>query len=150
MYWGTGDLWIVEGGASLMERVTMNAVFGSPIGPPFTICTLARNIREFDQVVDDLYASEPKTAFDTIFESGCSYSLGQGLFLDLYHELGRETFRQGFTELYMLLDSDKDSSCQPRQGIDYVRESFVGGANPDIAAIAERIIDEWYAGDPFN
>ena len=99
IYRSSGYSWIAEGGASLMEMITLNAMFSTAIGSPFTGCTLARNIGEFEQVADDLYASGPTSAFDTIYGSGCSYSLGQGLFLDLHRELGRDTFRQGLARL---------------------------------------------------
>ncbi len=147
IYWSHGGAsWIREGGASLMEMIALNAMFGTAIGPPFTGCTLAENIREFEQVVDDLYASGSTSALDTIYGSGCPYSLGQGLFLDLYRELGRDTFRQGFARLYTLLNQDVYSEYI---GINYVRVAFVEDAAPEAAAIAERVIHKWYSGTPF-
>ena len=146
IYWSGGGGWIREGGAMLMETITMNAIF-SPYGPrTITGCALATNIGEFEQVVDDLYASEPMSALDTIHRSGCSYSLGQGLFLDLYRELGRDTFRQGFARLHTHFSPGLKYG---ESSIIYVRVAFVDDAAPEAAAIAERVIDKWYNGDPF-
>ena len=146
IYWSHGSSWINEGGASLMEIITKNSLFGSAIGTSFTICTLANNINEFDQVVHD------PTVTSDIYASGCPYSLGQGLFLDLYHELGRETFRQRFSSLYLKMEArEHDDVCTGlERGLCYVRAAFVDDAAPGAAAIAEKVINHWYYGNPLG
>ena len=145
-YWVVGGSWIDEGGASLMEMVTRNALFGTPIGPPFTWCSIADNIKEFEQALND-----PAVPRNNVYGSGCPYSLGQGLFLELYQELGRETFRQGFRRLYLKLDGREHGECTGlERGICYVKAAFVDAAEPGPAAIAESIIDRWYNGFPLR
>ena len=151
IYWSHSHIsWIDEGGASLMEKITLNAMLGTTIGPPFNLCTLAENIGEFEQVVDHLYETEPESVFHTVYGSGCPYSLGQGLFLELYRELGSDTFRPAFASLYTKLrDREHDDRCTGlERGICYVRASFVEDATPEAEAIAVAIIDKWYHGSP--
>ena len=145
-YWVGNSSWIDEGGASLMEMITRNALYGTSMGPPFARCAIADNIKEFDEVLSD-----PTVTRDKIYGSGCPYSLGQGLFLELYQELGRETFRQGFRRLYLKLDSREHIACTGlEEGVCYVKAAFVNDAAPGAVTIAEPIIDRWYYGSPLR
>ena len=78
----------------------------------------------------------------------CNYTLGEGMFLDLYLSLGDEAFRQGFANLYLQLwDGTLTDECT---GIDlsacHIKAAFVTGATPENAAIAEAVITRRYYG----
>ena len=82
------------------------------------------------------------------FNRGCSYTLGSGLFVDLYFALGDWEFRQGFRRLYVAIqDGHYSAECDgPRSGICYVGAAFVKYASPEAAAIAGPIVHRWYYG----
>ena len=53
---------------------------------------------------------------------GLAYSLGRGLFLDLYGTLVDEAFRRGFGRLYVAMrDGERDDECSGlERGLCYV------------------------------
>ena len=131
--------WIDEGLAEFLESITARARNGQPLPRPVDSCPLADNIAELESL---------PTGVD-VLSSGCNYTLGQGMFLDLYRGLGDEAFRRGFANLNRLLwDDARRGECDGEQerGVCWIKAAFVNDANPSDAAIAEEIIDRRYYG----
>ena len=94
IYMAFAPRWLAEGGATFLEWIAVNQ--GAPphnfrIG--VDSCESARSLSELEQ----------KTP--SVIDSGsiCHYSMGFGLFYDLYNSLGDAEFRRGFRELYLRL-----------------------------------------------
>ena len=73
--------------------------------------------------------------------------LGQGVFGELYSQLGDEAFRQGFARLYtaLYINNSYDIECP---GDDwsacYLRAAFTEGATPEQTAIVEEVVRRHY------
>ncbi len=73
--------------------------------------------------------------------------LGQGIFGELYSQLGDEAFRRGFARLYtaLYINNSYDAECP---GADwsacYLRAAFMEGATPEQAAIVEEVVRRHY------
>ena len=80
----------------------------------------------------------------------CYYSLGEGFFLDLYHTLGEETFRQGFRNLYLKsLRDDATDDCEGTDlGICHLEAAFKAGVSDEVAAQVDEIVGRWYGETP--
>ena len=139
-YWASPPTWIAEGAASFMDKVSENARTGAPLPQPSESCSLANNLSEL--------VSLPREMREEVYLSACNYILGEGLFLDLYNNLGDEVFRQAFGNLYTSIrDNTLAGKCtSPGRGVCYVKAAFVEGLPPDKAAIAEEIINRRYYG----
>ena len=139
-YWNFFPAWIAEGAADFMTTVSANKQFAPQD------CSLGDTLSDLDQLYRELSESEQSTA--VIRQSGCAYSLGRGLFLDLYDTLGDEAFRRGFGRLYVAMrDGEMDDECTSlERGVCYVKAAFVGDAMPESAALAEPVIARWYYG----
>ena len=143
-YWVSFPLWIAEGAATFMERVAVRAREGDPIRT-YTKgdCSIADSLLAYEE-----YEIPPGEAFNR----GCAYSLGGGMFADLYFALGDWEFRQGFRRLYVAIrDGTYADECnnKPTSGICHVGGAFVNYAPPEAAAIAGPIVHRWYYGsDP--
>ena len=139
-YWHFSPSWISEGGAQFMEAVSADAQFSS------NECSLADNLSGLDHLY--LEYAERGLSEDIIFNSGCPYTLGRELFLELYDGLGYEAFREGFAKLYLMMrDGKLDDECYGlERGVCYVRAAFVTTAPPEAAAIAEPVIQRHYYG----
>ena len=139
-YWGFFPPWIAEGGADFMTTVSANKQFSSHD------CSLGDTLSDMDRLYEELSESGQSTAI--IRGSGCAYSLGRGLFLDLHETLGDEAFRSGFGRLYVAMrDEERDDECTGLElGVCYVRAAFVADAMLDSAALAEPVIARWYYG----
>ena len=149
IYWSTGNVWISEGGAEFVREITQIKMSGRPLVQYEASCSLAGNIGDLERLALDLTAVDAVSAQDSIYWSGCMYSLGLGLFMDLYHQLGATTFREGFGSLYLKLKAEEHGECTGlERGVCYVKAAFVDDASPAAAAIAEQIIDKWYYGSP--
>ena len=136
-YWPFAPSWIAEGGASFMDKVYASASTGTPLPQPRS-CPQVANLSELVK----FQSWQDSEVF------GCNYSLGEGLFLDLYHTLGDTTFRQAFGTLYTFLD---DEALYVRcitapKGLCYVHAAFIEGL-PDQAAITEKVINRHYYGN---
>ena len=142
-YWVSLPLWIAEGAATFLDRVAVNAREGIPIRRYSKgDCPIADTLLAYEQ-----YEIPPGEEFNR----DCSYSLGAGLFVDLYHGLGDWTFRQGFRRLYVIIrDHEHSEECSgPDLGLCIVNAAFVtDAASPEAAAIADPIINRWYYGSP--
>ena len=78
----------------------------------------------------------------------CNYTLGEGLFLDLYLELGQETFTLGMGNLYRkALRDDPDDDCEGIYGtLCHLQAAFIAAVSPEKAEAFNAIIDRWYHG----
>ena len=135
-YWGgSSRAWIYEGAANFMAVVSENARVGVALEPLIVHFCDVDSIAELDR-------SKP----DPSWVTGCDYYLGEQLFLDLYHNLGRETFRQGFRSLY--LKSQQDDPTDECEGtfldICHVEAAFKAGISAEVAAKVDEVIDRWY------
>ncbi|MYB77669.1 MAG: M1 family metallopeptidase [Chloroflexi bacterium] len=140
MYWGPFVAWIAEGAATFLEDVAVNRRDGVPLTPYYRgECPSADSIQAYEQFYE-------RTG--TPPDGNCPYSLGSGLFKDLYFSLGDDAFRQGFRRLYLATrDRSYRGECVGRTaGICYVGAAFVKNAPPEAAAIAGPIIHRWYYG----
>ena len=124
-YWRVGKPWVVEGGASFLEAISENARTGQPVDAGGHPCTHARDISQLEG-----QGAEG--------EFGCYYAFGERLLLDLYRNLGEETFRRGFLNLYEM------AKAGPLE-IEEYKAAFTAVA-PDLAADIERIAARWYEG----
>ena len=109
-------------------------------------CGLGDTLSELDRLYGEFSESGESTSI--IRQSGCAYSLGRGLFLDLHQTLGNEPFRRGFGRLCLAMrDEELDDECSGlERGVCYVRAAFVSAAAPDAAALVGPVIDRWYHG----
>ncbi len=134
--------WMKEGAAEFLTIIAENVRIGRPMDAKRSPCQLD-NIRDLEIAK---------------FESGtpanfCLYSLGQRLFLDLYHSLGEGAFREGFRNLYLKrLRSAPDDGCDRHElGICHVRHAFRSVASPGAADKVNGIIARWYDGtEPYD
>ncbi len=145
-YFHGGGEWLSEGGTTFLEYFVLNASSIATGEWPIPCPT--------DRIAD--IANEPGQWF------GCPYRLGADLFLDLYNNLGAERFFDAFRRLHlMLIDSlivsesfsgpaaPMHNCCEGVEpGLYYIRRAFVTEASPEVAAIADPIIQHrYYVGD---
>ena len=142
-YWPFSPLWIAEGAAEFMSKISADAQF------PSNQCDLVENISELDRLYQQAIL-DPDLE-EQIYFAGCEYALGRGLFVELYDSLGDANFREGFLRLYLTLrDKALDAQCSGiEKGVCYVRAAFVDHLPAEPASVAGPIIDRWYYGRPF-
>lgn len=117
-YWADERIWLDEGAADFLARYSENRRTGVPIRAQNRRCYQVSNISQLE--------SQRYGKADAGFR--CNYSLGEGLFVDLYDSLTPTGFQQSFRELYA-------SGENKLAGIHQVRQAY-----PSSWAI----IDEWY------
>ena len=91
---------------------------------------------------------ERKITEKAVYESGCNYALGYGMFSELHQSLDEAAFRRGFRNLYLALrDETHESVCEGehRSGC-YLREAFADGATPEQLAVIDEIVARRYYG----
>ena len=95
--------------------------------------------------ISELEATDPERGTD---EYRCNYALGSRLFVDLYHVLGENTFRQGFRSLYLKrLQDDPTDDCEGTGlSICHLEAAFKAGASDDVAAKVDDVVGRWYYG----
>ena len=135
VYWPFHPPWIAEGAAEIMASRVAEL-------RPLPGCSLADTLGALDR----LAAESDGAGGDVYRGSGCAYSLGRGLFLDLYEALGDEAFRRGFLRLYVAMrdEAHEAAGAGVERGACYVRRAFAGDAAPASAALAAAVIDRWY------
>ena len=121
-YWAGERNWLDEGAAEFLAIYVENKRVGRAINSRGKECTQASTIR-------DLESRKYKSGDDGFT---CNYTLGEGLFLDLYGQIEQEDFRKAFRELYTTSD-------EKEAGIYQVRQAFYPGSE-----WVQKIIDEWY------
>lgn len=138
-YWSRSRSWINEGGASLLDVISLRAYNGTPLPDRELPCTLFDNLAELER--------SGRWPLD-IYESGCNYYLGRGIFRELYTRLGDEAFRPAYGRFYLALrdDSYEDVCTGADESACYLRASFTEGATPEQAAIVEDVLRRRYYG----
>ena len=135
--------WIDEGAATFTEAIATGRIDRAPASPSDTGCSLVNTIGELDQGTFD-GSLEGKG----LYESACNYTMGYGLFANLYTRLGNTEFRRGFGSLYLKISNleHEDECTGAEKGLCYVRKAFVEDAYPGFAEAAGEVIDRWYYG----
>ena len=120
-YWSFYPPWIREGAAELMAKIVIGELDQAPASPNDTGCSLADTIGELDQLT---YG--PDADGDAVWWSGCMYTMGLGLYADLYNSLGDEEFRRGFGGLYLKMrhDEHNDECFGVERGLCYMRQGL--------------------------
>lgn len=119
-YWTSERTWLHEGAADFLALYSENRRTGAPIRPENQRCYQVSNIRQLE-------AKRYKPS-DAGFR--CNYSLGEGLFVDLYDAMPATVFRQSFRELYA-------SGKNQLAGVHQVRQAYY-------YTNTWSIIDRWY------
>lgn len=132
-YWSGNEDWVDEGAADLMASVSEERRTGLPVGVTNPPCPYARTISEFESI--------GSSRGDRQFT--CNYALGERLFVDLYHTMGEERFREAFSALYLAseVEDDADDYTGTSVGIVHVREALGIGET-----VAGDVIARWYDG----
>ena len=132
-YWSAGDRWIHEGGAEFIAYWSTASV------PDYVSSSCAH----FNTMYDFVRALQLDFGYD-----GCNYSMGRGMFFDLYNNLGEEAFRRGFMNLYLRIFGfvPSEGCIGVDEGVCYLKAAFVDSAVPEDAAVAEEIINRRYHG----
>ena len=135
--------WLDEGAATFTEAIATGRIDPAPASPSDTGCTLVNTIGELDQGTYD-GSLEGKD----LYGSGCNYTMGYGLFANLYSRLGNTEFQRGFGSLYLKISNleHEDECTGAEKGVCYVRKAFVEDAYPGFAEAAGEVIDRWYYG----
>ena len=129
-YWLGNRDWIDEGASEFMTSISENDRIGARVEALDYPCRYATNIAELERLDLDKYPPA----------SGCKYSLGQRIFLDLYRSLGDNDFRQGFRDLYLIAEVEAKNT---RAGIEQIKQAFPENASTVIA--------RWYDGtEPYD
>ncbi len=141
-YWGgSNQNWIDEGAAEILGSISENARVEKPVESTNNPCASVKTIAELE-------ARKPENLETAGFN--CNYSLGEAFFLDLYHTLGEETFRQGFRNLYLksLRDDDADGCEGTDLGICHLVAAFKADVADEVAATVDEIVGRWYGAMP--
>ena len=135
--------WIDEGAATFMDAIATGRIDPAPASPSDIGCTLVNTIGELDQGTFD-----GSLDGKDLYGSGCNYTMGEGLFANLYSRLGNTEFRRGFGSLYLKISNleHEDECTGVEKGLCYVRKAFVEDAYPGFAEAAGEVIDRWYYG----
>ncbi len=134
-YWAAGASWIVEGGAEFITSWTSGNM------PDY----VSPSCMHLNTMYDFMRAFRRDGHYEY---HGCNYTLGEGMFVDLYSNLGEETFRGGFTNLNLRIWGfvPSEGCIGIDKGVCYLKAAFVDSAVPDDAAVAEEIINRRYYG----
>lgn len=139
-YWRDSRPWISEGGADMLTILSENARVERPLEVNRDQCTLFSTISELE-------AADAETGSN---EYGCAYRLGQRLFLDLYHTLGKDAFQQRFRSLYLKrLRDDPTDGCEGTDlDICHLVAAFKADVSEAQAAKVDEIVARWYGPLP--
>ena len=137
-YWRSHNSWLHEGIADFMGTVFENARTARPVEAEQRPCGYVRTIAELE-ALNVTSEAGPGGVF------GCHYTLGKRLFLDLYRNLGEDSFRKGLSDLYLLsqVQGEDQGRRGTKLGIEHVRAAFKGNADD---ALVDTIVDRWYDG----
>ena len=153
-YWQGNTRWIVEGAATVFEY---GLGYRGPSWPPEAEATE----RPPGSVIECPFDSVVEIDLDGVYVSNCRHVLGAHMFLDLYTNLDRASFHNGFARLFELRsgflgihcyigNEIGDIPCVPwkpwPEEVDLMTEAFTSDATPEAAAIAKAIIDRWHYG----
>ena len=139
-YWSGNVAWIDEGASELIAAFSENVRIARPMEPDNDPCGHVENIA----ALENLGASGDDRSHVAF---GCNYSLGERIFLDLYHSLGENGFQQAFRALYQAskLEDGDETTKGTSLGIAELRQAFAGSAS------AQTIVARWYGGtEPYD
>ncbi len=141
--------WMSTGAVYVLTWATTPGAFGKEPSPETIRCGPIRNLGQLEHLSNQ--SSDERDGSVNV-PSSCSYDMGIAFYLDLYSQLGDRAFRQGFRQLYLeARKPSHDQTCyDPERGLCLVRKSFVDSASPSKAAVAAKIIEKWYYGDPLG
>ena len=147
-YWrGSSRDWLDEGPAELLGSISEKARIDELVEVTNNPCASAKTIAELESIAEML---ETWAATVQANWFRCNYSLGEQIFLDLYHSLGEETFRQGFRNLY--LKSQRDDATDDCEGTDlsicHLVAAFKADVSAEVAAQVDEIVGRWYGETP--
>ena len=159
--WAHMKDWIAEGAAqTLGNSLAENRRVGKPVKPTMEPCLSAKTIAELDArpIAQPGTTAERQSDIDNTKAGGssavddrwlCNYTLGEGLFLDLYHALGEDTFLQGMGNLYRKAQADDpEDDCEGTYAtLCHLRAAFRDDVSSNDAATADSIINKWYYGE---
>ena len=121
-YWHGEKNWLDEGAAEFLEDYYISHSSGQSI-----------KAQQHDHCpVGDISSLEGRRYNTGDDGFVCNYSLGEGLFLDLYDNLSEEDFQSAFRRLYSSINNKI-------AGIHQVRQAFYPGSD-----WVQKIIDKWY------
>ena len=135
--------WMRLGARQFLVHLSYRALAGTPLPGAEDSCSLANSISELAALELDR---------DVIFRSACNYTLGKGMFLELYDRLGDAVFRQGFRNLHLAatgqegVEDGQDTCTGDDAALCYFKAAFLSGMAPEESAIAEEVIDRRYYG----
>ena len=141
--------WVAEGTADFFRAFSEHERIGRPLEPTKRPCGFFDKISELEE-------ARPDTKFipGRVTPRTCFYTLGQRLFLDLYHALGHETYQAGlhtFYERYWPLylntyiqDNPADGCGRPPLNICRVEAAFKDGASDEVVRKVDEVIARWY------
>ena len=143
--------WITEGIAEFFKAFSEHERIGRPLEPTRGPCGFFDKISELEE-------ARPDTTFipGQLTPRDCFYTLGQRFFLDLYLNLGHETFQVGLHTLYMrywplysmtyIQDNPADGCGRPPLNICRVEAAFKDGASAEVIRKVDEVIARWYYG----
>ena len=142
-YWSGNQDWVDEGAAEILGSISEYARDEAPIGVTNNPCAAAKTIGELEAMDPDALGTR---GFN------CNYALGEQIFLDLYNNLGEETFRQGFRSLYLKSQAeDYSDDCEGTDlGICHLVAAFKADASAAQAGKVDEIVARWYGPLPGN
>ena len=143
-YWtGRSQGWITEGAADLLGGISEHARVDAPVEPRKKPCASAQTISELENLGGGEDIENRKLY-------RCNYPLGERLFLDLYHALGDETFREAFRRLYLKSQAeDYSDNCEGTElGICHMVAAFKADVSEADAAKVDEIVARWYGPLP--
>ncbi len=137
-YWLGNSNWLDEGAADLMASVSENSRTSRPVEATNNPCGYLRTIAELEA----LEVTNEEGA-DSAFI--CNYALGERLFLDLYRNLGEDSFREGLRDLYILslTVQEDDTEDDSKIGIEHVKTAFKSG-DQITDSLVDVIVSRWY------
>ena len=140
-YWADSPIWIAEGGAEFFSTFSTGKVFLS------NSCSIADNLSELDSID---WERRQMGLPEVSRNSGCAYTLGRALFINLHESLGVAASSAGFGRFYKTQDANlANEDCDQGEEIGFCRlmHAFVTLADEKSAAIAEPIIRRHYYGE---
>ena len=132
-YWRGNAAWVNEGVPDLLLRIVDGSIEAFP--KRYFWCP-------YTQRISDLRNIDPKSAGE---QYDCYSSLGEGLFRELYHNLGDE-FLEGLRRLYRKsqVDDDKDACRGTSLQACHIEAAFKEGASDEAIAAVDEAFDFWY------
>ena len=140
-YWRGNSDWIDEGAADFLASISEHERIDTEIGVTNNPCASAKTISELEDL-------DPEDLGEKGFN--CNYYLGESLFVDLYHGLSEDTFREGFRNLYLksLVDDTSDDCEGTDLSICHLVAAFKTDTTDADAAKVDEIVDRWYGPLP--